>query len=438
MPSTRRSVLAACTAGVGTLAGCLSTETPTADGSWSRRAFDNAHTGYATTAGPTTDLHTAWRRELSHHSAVTSPVVDDGTLYYARGSNLKLEDADSVWIDAFDAVTGDSLWTTEIVGPDPSTGSCSSRDFCNSDSLVVDGDRLFHQTWTGLTMLTTDGERRWTFDNRHQWAAAVAAPVVTDELVVAGTYHTQGKGVHGIDPATGDERWRATFPEVDGTLWQLAGTDGVVYVPLLGDGLVALDLTTGTERWRWDGPIYGTPTVVDDLLLVPLRHGDEQHSLVALDRRDRSVRWQVPIGSRSPSAGLSVSHGRVYHLAAHGIEARDLETGERIWRFGGERYDQDEPVRGVPQFLPWITPAVSGDAVYVSGSIRRDRWSGYLFVVDAATGEELGRVELGHNEFASAATPAVTSDLVFLVYNYDTLSAFGECSFEVAGRCLRG
>ncbi|SDD54270.1 hypothetical protein SAMN05192552_102925 [Natrinema hispanicum] len=39
MPSTRRSILATCTTGIGALAGCISTEKPTADGSWPRRTL---------------------------------------------------------------------------------------------------------------------------------------------------------------------------------------------------------------------------------------------------------------------------------------------------------------------------------------------------------------------------------------------------------------
>ncbi|UTF54917.1 PQQ-binding-like beta-propeller repeat protein [Natronosalvus rutilus] len=357
MPSTRRSVLAACTAGVGALAGCISTEKPTADGSWPRRTLTNAHTGHSTTEGPTTDLHTVWHRERPRSGVVNpSPVVDDGVLYFAYAQESRRNERGGAWVEAFDAATGDSRWTTELFRTD------EFHYFYHSDSTVVDGNRLFLQTRPGLTMLTTDGEIQWTFENlyRGQQRPDVVTPVVTDDGVVTGTYGTlveahQEEVVYGIDPATGDKRWSVPFPEW-AMMWQLVGTDDVVYVPFLGDGLVALDVATGAERWRWEGPINGTPTVVDDLLLVPLRRDDE-YALVAMDRRDRSLRWQQSIGSRWPDAQFTVADGLIYHVANFGFEARRLETGKRVWRFGGDAGGEGEPAPDEPQVELVSTPS---------------------------------------------------------------------------------
>lgn len=441
MPANRRSVLAACTTGIGALAGCTSTEKPTADGSWSRRTLDNAHTGYATTAGPTTDLHTVWYQERPRSDGgYPSPVVDDGVLYLAYSQDGSGTERTGAWIEAFDAATGNSRWRTELFRTD------ESYFFPHSDSTVVDGDRLFVQTKPGLTMLTTDGEVQWTFDNlyRGQQIPDIVTPVVTDDVVVAGTYASNGvnhdETVYGIDPTTGEERWRTSFPQVERAMWQLAGTDDVVYVPFLGDGLVALDVATGDERWRWDGPVDGTPSVVNDLLLVPLLHDAQNHSIVALDRRDRSLRWQQSMGVRRASAGFTIAEGVIYHVADAGLEARRLETGEHVWRVGGGWHEEGQTPPDKPQFQFGSTPVIAGDAVYAPGWVDREGEPGYLFVVDAATGEEVDRVEMGPQEQARTATPAVTADLVFLtsIWAGTHLYAFGECSFEVAGRCLRG
>lgn len=435
MPSSRRSILAACTTGIGALAGCLSSENPTADGSWPRRTLTNAHTGYSSTGGPTTDLHTVWHRERAQIGAVTpSPVVDDGVLYFTYSRQARDAERGGAWIEAFDAATGDSRWRTELFRTD------KVYTLNHSDSTVVDGERIFLQTDAGLTMLSTDGEIQWTFDNFYggQHLSDVVTPVVTDDVVVAGTYSTQDEDgqdeiVYGIDPATGDERWSASFADWDG-MWQLAGIEDVVYVPFDRTGLVALDVASGEERWRWEGPINGTPTIVDDLVLVALERDDED-VLGALDRRDRSLRWEESIGPRWPSAGFAVADDLLYHAAYFGLEARRLETGEQVWRFGPEegKRPPDEP-----QVDLVSTPVVANDAVYVPGWIQRDTMYGHLFVVDSTTGEELGRVEMGRNQQADTGTPAVTSDLVFLGSKYGTLYAFGECSFEVTGRCLSG
>lgn len=433
MPSTRRSFLAACAAGLGSIAGCVSVDEPVADGSWPRRTVDNARTGHATTEGPTRNLHTVWRRDHPRGGPVTSPVVADGTLYFAYSDMAEYGETARAWVEAYDAVTGESEWRTELLR----TEEFSRHNYL--DSLVVDGDRLFVQTEPGLTMLTTDGEVQWTFDNLFDDSQPpdVLAPVTTDETVVTATYGTgdgRGEVVYGIDPETGSERWRTTFPD-EWWMRQLVGTDGVVYVPL-GGPIVALDVETGVKRWSLGVPYSGGLTVAGNLLLFTAPEAGGEKSLVAVDRRDRSVRWRERIGPQFSTSDPSVSDGRVYSITGLGLTAGALETGERVWRFGSGRDDEGETRPDEPMFARESTPVVSGGAVYAPGFLQRDTVYGHLFVVDAATGEELGRVEMDRNERARTATPAVTSDLVFLGSNYGSLFAFGECSAGVGGHCL--
>ncbi|MFD1513370.1 PQQ-binding-like beta-propeller repeat protein [Halomarina rubra] len=436
MPS-RRTFLASCTAGVGALAGCLSTGQPSVTGSWPHRTVDDDHTGYSPTTGPTTNLHTVWdQRRPDRGGGETSPVVEDGVLYVAYTEGVHSNEPATTWVEAFDAATGESRWKTELYHTN------ESHYFHHSDSLVVDGDRLFVQTKPGLTMLTTDGEVEWMFDNQGpgQQIPDIVPPVVTDDVVVAGSYDTVHDGdevVYGIDTATGEERWRRPTSGRE-NMWRLASHGGVVYVPFLDEGLLALDVATGEERWWWDGPIHGTPTVTDDRLLVSQRRFDEDtDSLLALDRRDRSRQWRQSLGPRWPASTVSVADDLLVHTHDDGLEARRRDTGERVWRFGGdvipgEEYPPDEPV-----FDLRSTPVVAGDAVYVAGYVQRETVHGRLFVVDLATGEELSRVALGRNEHTDHSTPAVTSDLVFLSTNHGGLYAFGECSTELFGHCLR-
>ncbi|WP_410767198.1 PQQ-binding-like beta-propeller repeat protein [Haloferax sp. DFSO60] len=432
MPSSRRSFLAACAAGISSLAGCLSLEAPSTEGSWSRRTLNNEHTGYSETNGPTTDLYTEWRREDVARDV--SPVVADETVYVG---NAKKGDDEStrVWVEALDAATGKSRWKTELYQSD------EFAFFYLSDSMVVEDDRLFVQTKPGLTMLTTDGEVQWTFDNLYQGQQVpdVVTPVVTDEVVVAGTYESsvdddQPETVFGIDPETGEEQWRATYPGFDG-MWQLAGADGLVYVPFHEQGIVALDTTTGAEQWRWEGPTSGTPTITDELLLVTLRENNK-NSIVALDRHTRSVRWRVPIETQWPDAELAVDDSRLYYMAGFSLEARRLDTGERVWQVGGRRDDEGQEPPDEPQFDLRSTPVVSGGSVYAPGLFQRETSYGQLFVFDAASGEKQGQFKIGRNETSDMTTPAVTEDLVYLTTDFDNLYALGECTVGARGYCL--
>jgi outer membrane protein assembly factor BamB len=396
---------------------------------------DNEHTGAGSTDGPATDLHTVWQAERPGGiPGPVSPVVADGTLYLAYSPDPRADGRRSAWVEAFDAATGESRWTTELFR------TSEDHRFLHSDSLVLDDDRLFVQTKPGLTKLTTDGAVEWRFDNLDagQQAPDVVPPVVTDDVVVTGSFDTQTtdsqvERLFGLDPATGEQQWRVEFPERV-NMWQLSGTDDTVFVPFLGWGLLAVDAATGEERWRWRGPVDGAVTVTDDHLLVPVDPDDADEGLLALDRSTRSVAWRRSLDPRWTESCVSVADGRAYCSAIGRVEALDVATGERLWQFGGG-FDPDGSPTGVPLFLE-ETPVVSGSTVYAPGYVQRDTVHGYLFTLDAASGSELGRVEFGRNETAMTSTPAVTSDLVFVNSNRGVLRALGECSVGAAGRCL--
>ncbi len=301
MPSTRRTFLAACTSTLTTLTGCLSFDNPSARGHWPRRTVDNAHTGFASTDGPTASLHAEWQQSRESRGVVTvSPVVSNGILYFGYSREATSDEQGGVWLEALDAATGESLWTTELWRSD------EFHYFYLSDSLVLNDNQLFVQTKPGLKAIGTDGNEQWTFDNLYegQQTPDTIPPIVTDDIVVTGTYSTsveeteQPETVFGLDPDDGTERWRVTFPDSAG-MWQLAAADGTVYVPMVdSERLIALDILNGEERWRWEAPVAGTPTIVDDTLLVPLREHDNQQSIAAVDLPTKTVRWRKSVGVR--------------------------------------------------------------------------------------------------------------------------------------------
>nr|WP_254270543.1 PQQ-binding-like beta-propeller repeat protein [Halorussus aquaticus] len=360
-----------------------------------------------------------------------SPVVSDGTLYFGYSREATSDERGGAWLEAFDAATGESLWTTELWRSD------EFYYFYLSDSLVLTDDRLFVQTKPGLKAVDVDGDEQWVFDNLYQGQQTPDAipPVVTDDIVVTGTYSTsvaeteQPETVFGLDPDNGTERWRVTLPDLSG-MWQLAAADGTVYVPMVeSERLIALDIVTGEKQWQLEVPVAGTPTIVDDTLLIPLREHDNQQSIAAVDLPTKTVRWRTPVGARWGDAGLTVADDLVYYVAEFGVEARHTETGERVWRFGGR-------TEGQPEMDLVSTPVVASDSIYVPGWIQRDTMYGHLFVLDAQTGTEQTRVELGRNREMGRSIPAVTSDLVFAATNTGNLYAFGECGTSILDFCL--
>ncbi|MFC6734056.1 PQQ-binding-like beta-propeller repeat protein [Haladaptatus sp. DYSN1] len=441
MPSNRRTFLATFGSAFAALSGCLSLDSSEAEGTWPRSTIDNSHTGHTGIEGPASALHTEWKQRRDQGGVViTSPVVGDSTVYFGFSQEPRTENPGGAWLEALDATTGESRWVTELWRSD------EFYYFYLADSLVLHDDRIYVQTKPGLKALDLDGTVQWTFDNlfEPQQRPDVVPPIVTDDVVVAGTYGSpfrdqgQVEAVYGIDPADGSERWKTTFPE-ETLMWQLSATDGIVYVPMIADDLlIALDMETGEELWREQLLIDGAPTIVDDTLFVALseRTKDGKEYVVALDRETRETKWKQEITPRWTDAGFAVADGLLYHAAGFGLDARNVKTGERSWRFGRPENVSVEAHEGNPEIDLVSTPVVSGGSVYVPGWLQRDTVFGQVFVLDAKTGEEQARAKLGRNSQLHAARPAVASDLVFAPTNHGELFAFGTCNLVVLGHCL--
>jgi outer membrane protein assembly factor BamB len=165
------------------------------------------------------------------------------------------------------------------------------------------------------------------------------APVVADDTVVVA-----GEKIATYDAESGrkrgriNRRFRATPAVVD------TGVYGSPTVVCSADGgAVGLDpagdrslgpFELGSRRWRAGrpqraGPVPGmlgggspTPPVATEEAVVV-----SEDDLVAIDPEDGTVRWRVP--DRVPISRPAVRDGTAYVSMNEGIEAVDLETGDR-------------------------------------------------------------------------------------------------------------
>jgi outer membrane protein assembly factor BamB len=225
-----------------------------------------------------------------------------------------------------------------IANPAPFPGT---KAFPNGTSRP--GDNLYTDSLVALDLRT--GELEWyvqvtphdLFD-RDQVMALLARTADGAVVVSAG----KSGVVVGIDPDTGEERWRtevgthsnddltaldgetSVYPGTyGGVLTPPATADGVVYLPVINspaalqpdeeayfgtamgaeDGTVAaVDAQDGKVRWSREvpGDPLGGVTVVDDLLLVPLLSG----TVLGLDRETGRTVWQaeLPAGTNGQPA----------------------------------------------------------------------------------------------------------------------------------------
>ena len=105
----------------------------------------------------------------------------------------------------------------------------------------------------------------WTYRDPERGQPIRSAAAVTDKLVV---YGSQGKAIYGLDPATGEVKWKVptrsrvdSSPVIAGDQVVAATERGVLYV---------LDAATGAINWQYDagGSFTASPAVVDGKIIL--------------------------------------------------------------------------------------------------------------------------------------------------------------------------
>jgi outer membrane protein assembly factor BamB len=186
-------------------------------------------------------------------------------------------------IAAFDARTGDVLWTATRDGASYSsaTGATIAGDrqaiFLTREGLVslqpATGNVLFERPWRA----------------RMASSVNVATPLVIGDLIFVSAEYGPGAGVFRLDGTTLNELWAsdevltnhyATSVHRDGVLYGFHGRQE------FGPSLRAVDLRTGRVRWSEDQFRGGTVTLAGNRLLI-LREGGE---LVLVDASPEAYR----------------------------------------------------------------------------------------------------------------------------------------------------
>lgn len=214
------------------------------------------------------------------------------------------------------------------------------------------------------------------------------SPAVAGGLVYIGSISPgtrDGGAFHAVDAATGIERWRVITAPGDGFFSSPAVVDGVAVIGSYDGIVVAADAATGAERWRFQASttFYGSPAIVAGVVFV----ADTGGTLYALDLITGAERWRVAHGDGSDRAfgSPAVADGGVYGIDAARrmyevsyLRAYDAVTGQERWRY--------TPEAGIN---------VRAVAVVADGTVFARTLETFVIGVDAATGEERSRYDLG-------------------------------------------
>lgn len=270
-----------------------------------------------------------------------APVIADGVVTYSGYSNAA----------AYDAATGDELWSFEPSG-------------ANATLAYAFDD---------------DGEAVYLGASNH----------TSPSVVVDDPYDR----VYAFDRRSGDRLWTTTLSEssqeyVPPQSVTAAGDKVFVTVGDQQGEILALDATDGSELWRHSIERFvGEPIVANGMV-----YQNSGTSLLALNATTGRVKWQTD-GENSP--GIS---GETVYCSKDGILRAYAATDGRT------RWAAEIPDEGCGD-----RPRAAGDVVYVPSGC----YSGYgrLYAFDAAEGCRLGAFEV---RSARPTPPAVVDDTVYV------------------------
>lgn len=207
----------------------------------------------------------------------------------------------------------------------------------------------------------------WRGDTQH---AGVAAAGLPDRLEVV---------------------WKREFTEPIGST--AAIVNGVAYVGCDDGKLRALRLGDGADLWTYEtgDPIRASPSLLGDAVYV----GNDKGMLHAVDAASGKARWTFETQDQVISAVVPLAGGRIacgsYDALVYCLNAAD---GALAWK-----HETAGKVHGTPGVTP------DGKHLLVAGCDE------YLYVLDAATGDEVTKIAAGS---PTGSSPAIAGDRAFV------------------------
>jgi len=282
------------------------------------------------------------------------------------------------WLTALDLKTGALLWEASLGGYGRWSGA------------AYDADRVFAMNGDGLmrAFSAADGRELWSYQGLR-----AGTPPVADGGTV---YFGDGAGrVTALRESDGSVLWQRTL-RVDGDRSSPALDAGRAYVTHACRSFWGLDRATGATDWAFPPPrcladAGGTPALHRGRLYV--NDPGERDGVVVDAASGTLVDTFAPGSTPALSGHVGVfANGLVGNrLWEKTLEARDLDTGKRLWSFEGDG-----------QLMP--SPIIVNDIVYVGS------WTGKLLALALEDGRIVWQDDIAH-EFPGADEHNMTGGL---------------------------
>ncbi|HEY0753805.1 MAG TPA: PQQ-binding-like beta-propeller repeat protein [Ktedonobacteraceae bacterium] len=247
------------------------------------------------------------------------------------------------------------------------------------------------------------------------WTYCTGGPIFSSPIAQNGIVYTAStdKTLSALDIRTGNMVWR--FRGESPFYSTPALQDGVLYAAGIDGFLYALDAATGRMRWQSKlgtpgARLWSSPAVAAGLVLIGLASPlNEQPKIAgqleAFDTQTGKLRWQVwtlandaPGGGIWSSPALDLLHSVVYVATGDpddGVQALRLQDGHLLWHWRSVVQDVADTDIGAG---PILYHDQQGKLRVVAGG--KD---GFLYSLDAQTGQVIWREQVGNQVFSSPA-----------------------------------
>ena len=252
------------------------------------------------------------------------------------------------------------------------------------------------------------GEKQWDFLTG---GAVDSDPAIAIEgTVYAGA--SDGK-LYALDGVSGSKKWEADIPKPfygSGIHSPAIGADGTLY--LAGSNGLFRALAGADGSLKWEAPsasaVVTSAAISSDGTLYVVR-GDWSNpsgswintKLCALDGATGSQKWAVALNLGPPLTPAVGADGTVYAGSSITMYALDAVTGNKRWE--SQIGDSSTVLSSASG-----SPVIGNDGtIYVSGGYAQmDRLDGYVYALDAATGNHQWEYRIGLPSRATAALGA--------------------------------
>ena len=346
-------------------------------------------------------FHLAWAHATGAAFGINSPIVVDGVVYVSVENNTEPRLAMPA-VMALDSATGEELWTHPMAGRTVrGTLAGSPEAVCGlaDDGIVFALDAV-------------SGELLWEQANlvpEPPWRELLSSsPVLSDGVLVAGT----GYGLAAYDAREGMLLWQQSVVAAGGRRWTHDPSPAIAGDSVLLPWLSVHALLRRSGEAQWEsvdrGAITFTPTVAAGKIITVCPDPEERtrYHLQALDGASGEALWRVPLTTKQRGIYTSpvATEQRVYAFDDHLLYAVDLQTGQVAWQMP---LTEAEPVTG--------SAAMSGDYLLYAHS------DGRLKAVNVLTQQVEWSYDLGTRVDSS---PAVSGNAVYVTGRDGTVYAF--------------